>query len=245
MPVAMKRLPVPLAALSIAALTVAAPARAAERRYVVTQFDRVRVDGPFDVRVATRGAPAARAVGAPDATDGLDIRVEGTTLIVRAGARGWTALPHADPRAAPVLYLRTQTLRGATVIGGGRLDIDGPVRGQRVDLQLTGSGTMTVPALDVDQFTATLLGGGTMTLGGRAARVRLLTSGAGTIEATALQADELVLRLDGAGTTRATARYVAQVTTTGLGAATVYGKAACTVNAVAGGPIRCGVPAAP
>ena len=229
----MKRLLLPL-------LLIAAPASAAERGYVVTDFDRIRVDGPFEVHVTTRGSPMARASGPTGATDGLDIRVEGTTLIVRAGPRGWEALPRAGSPAAPVITLRTLNLRGATVIGGGKLDITGPVRGQRVDLGVTGSGSLAVPGLDADQLDATLLGGGSMTLGGRAARARLSTSGAGAIEATALVTGDLILRLDGSGSTTATARFTANVTTTGLGAATVYGKAACKVKAVAGGPILCG-----
>ena len=39
--------------LAALAITVAAPAQAAERRYTVTDFDRVRVDGPFVVTLAT------------------------------------------------------------------------------------------------------------------------------------------------------------------------------------------------
>lgn len=214
-----------------------------DRGYVVTTFDRVRVDGPFDVHVATRGAPMARAVGPADSTDGLDIRVEGTTLIVRAGPRGWKALAKPGSADAPVIYLRTTDLRGATVIGGGKLEITGPVRGQRVDLQVTGAGSLSVLGLDVDQFVASLLGDGTMKLGGRAAQARLSVSGAGALQASALTVNDLILRLDGPGSATTSARYTAQVTTTGVGAATVYGKAACKVKAVAGGPIACGVPA--
>ncbi len=235
----MKRL-----ALAFALLLLTVPASAADRGYVVTDFDRIRVDGPFEVHVATRGAPLARASGPTGASDGLDIRVEGTTLIVRAGPRGWEALPGPGSPAAPVVTLRTQNLRGATVIGGGKVEIVGPVRGQRVDLQVTGSDSLAVPGLDADQLDATLLGDGAMTLGGRAGRARLSTSGAGAVLASALVADDLIVRLDGTGSIVATARYTADVTTTGVGAATVYGKAACTVKAVAGGPVVCGKRAA-
>lgn len=219
------------ALVPVALIAAAAPAAAADHRYVVTEFDRIRVEGPFDVRVTTRGTPMARAAGSSDA---LDVHVEGTTLIVRA-ARGGETAP-----AAPILYLRTTTLRSATVIGGGKLDIAGPLRSQRVDLQVTGSGALAVAALDAEQVVATLLGNGAMTLGGRAGRVRLLSNGAGAIEAGALLADDLVVRIDGAGTTRASARYFANVATTGFGAVTVYGKPKCTVKASADGPVACG-----
>lgn len=223
-----------------ALLILSSPADAAQRRYVVSDYDRVRIDGPFDVRLTTRQAPGATADGSPHATDGLDIRVEGTTLIVRAGNSGWGEQPARGAADAPVITLTTRDLRGAVVIGGGRLTIDGRVGAPRVDLQVSGAGELAVGALDTDQLVVTLLGDGTMTLAGRAGRARLSSSGAGTIAAAGLLSGDLVVRLDGNGRIGASARYTADVTTTGLGAATIYGKPACRTRAVAGGPISCG-----
>ena len=223
------------------ALLVAAPGHAAERHYVVTNFDRVRVEGPFVVRLTTRKAPAATADGSERATDGLSIRVEGTTLIVSAGPNGWSGVPVRGAVEAPVIRLSTSAIRGATVIGGGSLTIDGAVAGQRIDLSVTGSGTLAVPALDADQVNANLLGSGSMTLGGRGGHVRLLASGSGVLDAGALRGDDVLVRLDGSGSASATARYTADATSSGVGAVTIYGKPACKVKAVVGGPISCGV----
>jgi|SRR5882757_839458 len=228
------------ALILIAPMLIAGPASAAERSYAIGNFDRIRVEGPFDVRLTTHEPPGARAQGDPRTTDDLDIRVEGMTLIVRAGAGGWGERPGASDTRAPVILVSTLLIRSATVIGGGQLAITGPVKGQRIDLQLTGSGGLDVSGLDADQLNATLLGSGNIKLVGRAAKVRLLTSGQGVIDAVPLSAGDLIVRLDGTGETRATARFTANVTTTGIGAATIYGDAACTVKAMAGGPISCG-----
>ena len=222
------------------AMLIAAPAQAADRRYAVTNFDRIRIDGPFDVRLATRSPPSARIAGTVRASDAIAVRVEGTTLIVSAGPRGWGEVPSVGTPSAPVIHLGTPTLLSATVIGGGQLRIDGLMRGQRIDLQVTGSGGLVAGGLDADQLNATLLGSGTMTLGGRGGRVRLLSSGAGTIDAAALRGDDVTVRLDGSGSTQASARYTADATSTGVGAVTIYGKPACRVKAVVGGPISCG-----
>lgn len=228
--------------LLLAALTTAAPAAAQDRRrYIVTGFDRVRVDGAFDVQIVTRSPPGALAIGPIAATDTLDIRVEGTTLIVRSAPRE-SGERRAVVAAVPVrVLLTTQNLRSATVIGGGRLEIVGALDGQRLDLQVTGSGALTATGIATDQANALLLGSGAMTLGGRSARLRLSVSGPGAIDAAGLTGDDLVLRLDGPGSVTAHARYTANVLTTGIGAATVYGAPACTVKAVAGGPVSCGV----
>ena len=99
---------------------------------------------------------------------------------------------------------------------------------------------MTLTGADADQLIATVIGSGSMTLGGRAAKVRLLTSGAGGIAADRLLADDLTVRVEGTGATSAAARYTANVTTAGIGGVTVLGTPACTVKSLAGGPIQCG-----
>ena len=232
-------------ALACALLLVSAPARAAERIYSVGSFDRIRVEGPFDVRLTTNASPGASAEGDPRATQDLDIRVEGTTLIVRAGVSGWGEQPRLGAAGATVITVSTGMIRRATVIGGGKLTIAGPLRGQRIDLSLTGSGSLAASGIEADQLFVTLLGSGDVALAGKAAKVSLNTSGPGTIAAAPLVAGDLVLRLDGNGETHVTALHTADVTTTGIGAATVYGKPSCTVKAVAGGPVSCGEQPAP
>jgi hypothetical protein len=228
----MKRLCLPLVAL-------ATPLAAADRSIVVTDFDRIRVEGPFELHVATHGTPAARITGSRAAADRVDLRVEGTTLIVRAVGQASAGPSGASASDAPVITLRTLNLQTVTVIGGGTVDVVGPMHATRVDLQISGSGAITAGGIDADQLNVALIGAATATLGGRAARARLFSNGASTIEATPLHVDALVLRLDGTGTTHASARYSADVVTTGLGGATVYGKPKCTVKA-RGGPIDCG-----
>lgn len=228
------------------AVLCAAPASAAERSIVVTSFDRLRVEGPFDVRVTTRAAPSARVAGTIRAADGVAVRVEGTTLIVTTGPKRWEEVPVIGKPGTPIVYLGTLTLRSATVVGGGQVRVDGPLRGQRIDLQVTGSGGLAIGALDADQLNATVLGSGKMTLGGRGARVRLIASGASTVDAGALRGDDVIVRLDGAGAIAVSARYTADAISTGIGAVTIYGKPACRVKAAAGGPISCGeIAAAP
>ena len=86
--------------LGLALVTLALPASAADRSYTVTSFDRVRIEGPFDVRLTVANAGAsAKASGDPEVLTNLDIQVQGTTLIVRKGANGWSERGHA--RAAP------------------------------------------------------------------------------------------------------------------------------------------------
>jgi hypothetical protein len=220
-------------------LLFAGPAWAAERAVGIGTFDRIRIDGAFDVRITTGKSPRATLSGDSRALEFVDLRVDGTTLTLR---RRSDDVATSRTAASPVVVtLSAQTLQSAAMLGGGRLTIAG-MRTTRADLSIAGTGTIAVQGMDAQQANASVVGGGTITLTGRALQARLSTNGPGAIDASRLVSDILVVRLDGPGETLAQARYVATVSTTGLGRVVVTGNAKCTVRAPAGGAVVCGAP---
>lgn len=224
---------------TLLALTGCGAAAAAERTMYVTSFDKVRVQGPFEVRIATGRAPAAALSGDRAVIDTIEVQVEGTTLTVRGAIRRYDERRRGATTTPVVVTLATPTLVTASVVGAGTLSI-GRMKGERVDLAVTGAGTIGVGEVVADAANATVVGGGSITVAGRAGRVRLMTNGAGSIDADALDAGDLVVRLDGPGATKARARYTATITDTGLGQVAVAGSPKCIVKADAGGPVVCG-----
>lgn len=219
-------------------LAASPPVQAAERRVALGGFDRVRVNGPFEVTFEP-GSPGARVSGDPRVIERVQVRVDGATLTVRMDGRDWGERPVSGAEAPVVVSLASPSLQAASVSAGGRFRAS-RMKGTRVDLAVTGAGTIAVAEVAADQLSATLIGTGAMTLAGRAAKVRLSTNGPGRIDAARLQADELSVALDGPGETLAAARYAATVNNIGLGAVTVAGRPKCTITARAGGPVRCG-----
>jgi hypothetical protein len=223
--------------LSLALLAI--PASADGRSYIVTNFDRIRVDGPFDVRLTVGPGSSGSAEGDPRALDDVSLDVQGTTLIVHRTANGWGEQGSDKGRRPVVVTVTAPVLRSATVVGGGKLMIGGAVRGQKVDFQVTGTGTIDAQGLDIDEFATTLIGSGNVLLAGVTRRARLMTNGTGSIAAQGLIANDLVVRLDGPGETQANARFTADLTSTGLGHIAVNGDGRCVKHALAGGPIDC------
>ena len=231
--------------LILALIAFAAPAHAADRSYVVTNFDRIRVDGPFSVQVEVgSGGAAASASGDDRSLGDLDISVQGTTLTVRKGSQGWGERGETSS-PPPVITLRTPAVRGATVVGGARLTMSGRLRTNRFDLHVTGAGTIEASGVEADDVVVTVIGNGNVTLAGRAARARYSSNGGGTIAATALDAGDVLALSEGAGETRASARYTADLTNRGLGLIAIGGSPKCTVRGQSTGPIQCGAAAQP
>lgn len=230
---------VPAAALALALLPAAAGA--SDRSVGIGSFDRLRVEGPFRVTVAT-GSPRVTVSGERQAIDAVEVEANGTTLVVRARSGVWDGPDgqRSSANAEPVVVtLSTPSLVSAYVIGAAQVSV-AQMRGQRIDLSLSGTGALSVARADADQVNATVIGSGGIAVAGHAMRARLLTNGPGTIDAGGLAADDLTVRLDGPGETKGQARFTAQVVSTGLGRVTVAGNAKCSVKALAGGPVSCG-----
>ena len=148
----------PLLALAL----IAAPgiAHAADRSFLVGSFTRVRVDGPFAVTVRTGASPRATASGSNDALDALTIRVDGDTAVVTMGAGNWSS-DSGRMITPPAVTLSTPALNSATVNAGATLTIDA-MKGQKVDLALNGSGSISVGAITADLLNARIVGTGQM-----------------------------------------------------------------------------------
>jgi hypothetical protein len=226
----------------LALVGVAGATSAAERRVQITSFERIRVEGPFQVTIATGRSPTAVVSGDARRLDGVEVRVDGRTLVLRARLEGRSDAREAQ---APIaVTLGTPTLAAASLLGGGALAVTGG-RTQRLDLSIAGAGAIAWTGADADQVNATVIGNGQITLGGRAGRARLMVNGAGKVDADTLSVGDLTVLVDGPGEALARARFTATVTNTGLGRVAVAGSPKCTVRNAAGGPVSCGISAAP
>lgn len=229
-----------LIALAIAA-TASAAAAEEQRSWPIASFDRLRIEGPVDVAVTT-GSPSARAVAADRATAArLSVMREGNVLVVRLAGAAPVGLGTGDGAVAVArVTLAVPRLSAVRHQGTGRASV-ARLLGERVDVATTGGGTLAVDAVETRQLAATLVGGGRMTLAGRAARARLTLNGEGALDAAALMTDEAAVSLVGSGELSAAARYAAQVAAgPAAGRVTVTGGARCTVRAIGEAKVRCG-----
>ena len=226
-----------IAAFAVAA-AFAAPAAAAERRYAVTDFDRVLVEGPYAVRLVTGRPSAATATGSQDALDRVVVDVQGGTLRVRPNRSAWGGSP-ATATSPVTIELATRALRGAGVNGPGSLAID-RAQGLRLDLTVRGSGRLSVGDLRVDNLSIGLLGSGRMQLAGTAQQVRADVQGWGELDARALTAQGVTLVTDTSGAVAISAVRQATVTASGIGEVEMLGSPACTVRGLSAAQVRCG-----
>lgn len=211
------------------ALALAAPADAATRNFGVSGFDRIRVDGPFKVSVATGVAPFARATGSPSGIDGLVVEVTGRTLVVRQNRSTWGGYPGAVQGAVEI-EVGTHELSSAWLNGAGSLAID-RVKGLSFDLSVQGSGNAGIGSASVDQLRVTLFGPGSARIAGTAPMLTAVVRGAGALDAAGLQVKDATIGAEGSVTVAVAVANTAKVQAQGTAAVNLTGRPSCTVRA--------------
>lgn len=220
------------------ALLAAAPAVAAERSYPVTDFDRVQVEGGYEVTLVTGRNSSARAEGSQAALDRVTVEVQGGILHIRPNRSAWGGSSGGNP--GPVrIALSTRDLRTATVIGAGILRID-RVRGLRADLSLSGSGRIEAARVEADNLTLGAIGAGRIVAAGTARQLKVSVQGAAELAAPGLVADDLVVSAETTGDIALAARRTAKVRSGGAGRIAISGTPDCTVTNLGAGTVRCG-----
>ena len=222
--------------ITLAAL--AAPAPAAERGYSVSDFDNVRVTGPFAVTVVPGRATTVKARGNSLAMEGVSVDVQDGVLIIQPVAASVSSAARAD--LAPVaIFVVTPRLSSGRLLGSGTLSIT-DMRGPQVDISLTGSGTVSVTKLAADKLNIRQSGAGQIVLSGKALSADANAKGSGGIDSSALIVADLKLNAASSGNIRMAATRSATGVSSGSGSVLITGKPACAVQNLGSGQVKCG-----
>ena len=139
----------------------AAPAAGEQRRFSVTDFDRVIVEGPYVVHLVVGRTSSATVTGSREAIDRVTVDSQGRMLRIRRNRNAWGGTPSAD--VGPVaIALEARSLRSARLIGPARLQVDG-AEGLNVEFSVEGSGSLRATAVDAENLSLALIGSGDST----------------------------------------------------------------------------------
>jgi hypothetical protein len=217
---------------------LASPASAAERRYTITDFDRIHVEGPFQVTLVTGKGVSALATGDAQAIERVSIEVQSRTLKIKPNRSAWGGYPGKSSGTVKVA-VTTHELRGATVIGSGSLSVD-KARGMKFDAAISGSGRIGIGNVEADALTLGLMGAGKLTVAGKTKTVRATVTGAGELDGAGLTAEDAEIIADTSGAIGLGVRRAVKIAASGAGDVTIGGMPACTVDNKGAGSVSCG-----
>lgn len=228
-----------LAACLIAALNIATPVSAEERKMLVASFDTIQVFGDINVEVVTGKAPSARVTADKRVLDALKLERVGMTLRVRL--QGALNDAKGTPMTRPVLVqLTTQAIKGMVVAGNGTLKISNIDQPDAVNMLVAGNGSIAVDKIAADKISANIEGNGKIAVGGGMVRTGQITlDGAGQFDAPALKMRVIRLEHSGNGVSNVLASEKTDIFNRGTGSITVGGTGSCFIRQAGSAAINC------
>ena len=216
---------------------LAAPAAAADRTYPIRDFDRLVIEGPYDVHLVVGRPTSAAASGSREGLERVSFDVQGQTLRIRRNRSAWVGT--AGPEAGPLrIELSTRFLRSARLLGPARLDVEG-AQGIAVALAVEGGGRIRATRIAADTLALGLRGSGSLEAAGTAGVLNGQFEGTGDVEASRLVARQAAITTSSGGTIAVTVNGPAAVTAYGLGQVTILGQANCTLSGPGAAQVRC------
>lgn len=221
-------------------LTGCAPsAQAATRSFPVPGFTRLRVEGPYDVRVHTGGHVSVNARGPQARIDRLVVEPRGDTLVVTT-EKGWNwHMLGWKGNDAVVVDISVPTLVSAALAGSGDLHVD-RIHGGDFSALLAGSGDLSIERLETNRLHANIAGSGDLSIAGHTDRADASVQGSGDLDAAGLTVGQLNIQLAGSGDVSFGATKSAHGSLVGSGDISIAGRAACQISKTGSGDIKCG-----
>jgi hypothetical protein len=228
-----------LALAAFALSTAATPAFAADRGFSIGNFEKLRVDGPYTVRVHTGSRVSVSAHGPQRKLERLQVELRDGTLVISteksAFNLGWGMGEHEEV----VVNITVPMLTAASLNGSGDVSID-RIKTPAFETALVGSGDLVINRIDTGRLSAVLTGSGDLSLTGHAQRAETIVRGSGDLKAGMLSADAVNASVTGAGDLTVGTACPARVNLVGSGDVSIGGHPKCTISKHGSGDVRCG-----
>ncbi|GGB51704.1 GIN domain-containing protein [Blastomonas aquatica] len=226
---------------AIGALAAGAAAQAAERRFTLSTFDKVRIEGNVAVEITSDAAPFAIASGDPRALEALSVKVQGGTLYIRRARRDIPTERRnrsAGPDALPMVTLGARSVSSLTMLGHGSAKLD-RLSGAKTSATMDGNGSVEIGSLNADAVAINVNGSGSLKIGGQAASGRAVMLGDGLIEGGGLELGTLDFTGEGPVRARLTVDGTARIAVKGDADVQIGGDAVCTVRQAGVNVVTC------
>jgi hypothetical protein len=156
-------------------------------------FNKLRIEGPFDVKLAQAGSDQTTVVADDNIEPLVETVVEGDSLVVRMKRdAGFTT------RSAPVVRLDARALQAITVNGSGDLAVE-RFKADDLSLSVVGSGDVHFGLVELKDLSVGISGSGDVRLAGRAEQQSWNISGSGDVDARALAGRSAKVAINGSG----------------------------------------------
>lgn len=193
--------------LLVCVLLFPATLAAAEKRFEVADFQAVHFSGVGDVHVLQRGRETLVASGSDEALDAVTVEVDRGVLYIEVDTRDRF-------RRGPKFELEIKTLGAITVLGAGRVHVEG-LDARQLFVDARGSSEIVLEGLAIHELNANSRGSVEFIVTGRVERQVVSLAGASRYAAEALASSYGEMNIRGASDARVAVAEVLDVMVSG------------------------------
>ena len=190
----MKRISYTIVALLMVGATLKSSAQSSESRQV-SGFDAIASAGPFDVHVNINGTESLKIEASSSILNEIETVVESGKLEIKFKHHyNW----NHDHVGKIDVYVTAKALSSLVNSGSGSIKVEGVVKGENVDVVLSGSGNIQ-SAVKAGNLHATISGSGDIELRGSADEAKVTISGSGEMKGRELKTNSASATIAGSG----------------------------------------------
>lgn len=209
------------------------------RNYQLGKFHQIEVAGPYDVTVRTGSNASVSARGGEKLLDRTTVKVEGDKLVIRPEDEGGLFHFGFSTHGNATFTIAVPQLDAANLAGSGDMHVD-RVTGQQFKGEVTGSGSLDIGVMEVQQAKLTVAGSGDLKAAtGKTQTGEYEIAGSGNLDAGSVQAEQVKASIQGSGSIKANASGTADINIMGSGNVAVSGGAKCNVSKMGSGSANC------
>lgn len=181
------------------------------KTYDHSGFDHIDLSIDADVDYIQDNAYYVEVYAQSNIQKALRITVEGSTLRIDAKNPLWK---HKTVR----IKVHSPNIYGVEVSGSGDFESQTPIRTNTMDIDISGSGSVSLASVNSQSLKAELSGSGKLNIrGGSTIDESLTASGSGDIDVVSMSAENSVVRLSGSGSAKLNATKRLDVRISGSG----------------------------
>lgn len=198
------------------------------------EFTKIEAVGPDNIVFITGNAFSIKAEGDADAIAKLRYAMDnGTIIIGREKGKWW-----GKDSQGVTITVTAPTLTDASLAGSGDFTAD-RMTGDKVKVELAGSGNAKVGDIIAKSFESDLAGTGDIILAGKAENAKYSVAGTGDVDASRLASVDAAVSIAGTGDVRLSATGTVDASIAGTGDISVTGGAKCKSSSIGSGKIKC------
>lgn len=194
-------------------------------------FNRIDFSISGDIHITQGNSYSVKLEGSESDLEKVITKVENSRLIIKTEN-------HSNLKDKVVVYVTLPKLTALNLAGSGNAYAKEGIKGDELDLSISGSGDISFNKIQVNELEASIAGSGDIVVSGKTDKLEASIAGSGDISAIELEAQKVEVDIAGSGSAKVYAIDKLETNIVGSGSVRYKGNPLIDANTIGSGSTR-------